>query len=238
MENMIKITPQHTIDGKPFLKVTLLPDGVKLLSEGTTIADLYDNEPDKDGKKLILSPDGMIYSNVFIPQDNENVFINIHRSAPYTNHNLIKRWIENPAFEAEYYPHVDNEVVLKDVKTMLAANHWAVYSDEKLAEVAILVNKRYLSLSNVNEKMLEAAHILKSDSYKANEKYKDMVQDVSSEIEAEMDYCIEKNNIIKKICFNDFNLKEKVSVLYRKYRGVVDVKPTKMNVKIQDDEES
>lgn len=236
MKNLIIVEP-HVIEKVTGLKVSLTIDGAEHLKleepKGMwTIDDIYDNTPDKDGKKQIISvKSGEIFSTVFIPQDNETVKVKVYRTVCP---DIIRAWEEDPKAEFIFLPDSNNERVLEEVKCKLAANHWAMFSDQKLFDVAIEINARHQKLKAVNEKTIEAYQLLNYKGYHQDDKYEDLLKSVSAEVEKEMDFCIEKMNIVKKISGNDFNQDIQVSKLYKKFRGVIEEKSEKMNVKIAD----
>lgn len=237
MENLIKIEPHKDSEGKDCLKVSLTIDGAHLLyRDGLTINDLWDNEPDKDGLKILFSPAGAelkfagetiiitghtIYSNVFILQDNMMHVIKVHQTKELADQSLIEKWRDNPAYEAIYYPKEDNAERMAKITAKLAANQWATYSDEKLDIVILEINARWQILKRANEKVIEAYQTLNYKKYKQDDKYFDMLEPVKKEKEKEIDYCFEKMNIIRIISNGNYNITDTISKVYKKYRGVV-----------------
>lgn len=235
--NLITITPCKDDKQKSCMKVELTVDGAEKMNAaieaGTEIgiSDLYDNEPDKDGRKLTFSP-GQLSSTVLIPQENRLYTINVHKNEDTNSYYVFNLWTKDPKAAILFYPDKDNDTRMNEVTAKLAANQWAVYSDEKLRNVSIETNDRHQILCRVNEKTHEAIQTFKYQKYKQDDKYEDLLKSASRQIEKEIDYCREKMNIIKLICGNDYNRTETVAKLYKAYRGVVVTEEEKLKVKL------
>lgn len=246
MEKLIIIEQYTDSDEKSCLKVSITTKGAEVLRElndndrSLDLEQLWDNIPDKDGQKRLFSSTGMlIYSTVFIPQDKEAMSINEYSCKEVFKSSITEQWLQDPKKEFLYYPRPYNVEKMKTVVAKLSANHWAIYSDEKLYKASREPNDRFNVLATGNEKILQAMQSFNYDNYKQDDKYYNSLKDVSTEIEKEMDYCQEKMSLVAMICKGMYQSEEKVSTLYKKHRGVEAEEATgKMNVTVVNEEES
>lgn len=137
--------------------------------------------------------------------------------------------------------HQDEELRKKSeeneytVKIRKATEHFATYCYLPISYVVIDSNKRHQHLAAINETLMAAMSLLKSKGgiISADEDRYYKIEDIHKEVSKEMDIIIEKMDMIKIITNNNIMSEERVSPLYRKFRGVTE-DPTEDNIKIQE----
>lgn len=234
MKKLIAIsmfTPPN--EAQPIMKIELTTDGAEYLANNpeAKLMDLFGDHGCVDNYWLEVD-EKKVYTENMIRYETEPHRLNEYVRSDFEIDPIEK--LKDHNFKGALFFEPDykgNRERMNSFTAKMAADMWAVYSDEPLSTAALNTNQRYGTLKVGLQHVREGIMAFEYENYQQDNKYGEALNTVALDIEKEMDYCHEKIKLIALICGNDFNIDTKVAKLYRTFRNVEDNKINKLNVK-------